>query len=181
MKGFLNNCDDIPKWELESVRWIDTQEHLGFCFTQLHFNAEQHKPRNCKNIHQQVCPENHQHSQFVFTNCFAALGWGFLTSTEFLLPCAQTETDYCFATDRGVLCIQGSLQTSGLCVFPRDSSHSVAIVFHWFSILEISFAKFGARLCHFCSIEKGSVPHSRFLRHWKVLVPVSPTFSYFPE
>lgn len=48
MKGFLNNCDDIPKWELESVRWIDTQEHLGFCFTQLHFNAEQHKPRNCK-------------------------------------------------------------------------------------------------------------------------------------
>lgn len=91
----------------------------------------------------------------------------------------QTETDYCFATDRDVLLIQGSLQASGLRAVPRDSSHSVAIFFTDF--ISRIFTNLAACVCHFTPTEKGSIPHSRFLRHWKVPVHVRPTFSHFPE
>jgi len=75
MKGFLNNCDDTLKRELESDQWIDTRraEHLGFCFTQLCFDAELHKYRNSRTTYQQFCPENRPQSHFVFTNWLAVL------------------------------------------------------------------------------------------------------------
>lgn len=70
------------KWEIKSVQWIDTwrAETLGFCFTQLHFNAEQHKYRNNRTIYQLVCPEKRLQSNFVFSNWLAVLRWGFLGS-----------------------------------------------------------------------------------------------------
>lgn len=82
VKGFLNNRDEMLKWEIKSVQWIDTwrAEHLGFCFTQLHFNAEQHKYRNNRTIYQLFRPEKRPQSHFVFTNRLAVLRWGFLSS-----------------------------------------------------------------------------------------------------
>lgn len=74
-KAFQNNCDDMLKRELESVQWIDTRraDHLGFRFTQPHFNAEQCKYRNSRTIYQQFCPEKRPQSHFVLTNWLAVL------------------------------------------------------------------------------------------------------------
>lgn len=180
MKGFLNNCDDTLKWELELVQWIDTQELSTWAFALLSFILMQSStnPETAEtSISTFVLRIIHKASLYLQ---IVLQPWGevSLPAQNSYCRVQQTETDYCLATDRDVLCIQGSLQTSGLCVFPRDSSHSVAIVFHWFYILEISFANLGACLCHFCSTQKGSMPHCRFLRHWKV--PVR-SISHFPE
>lgn len=166
---------------VSSMDWYPRAEHLSFCFTQLHFNAEQHKPRNCRTIHQQVCPENHPQSQFVFTNWFAALGWGFLSSTELLLPCAANR-DWLLLC-HWQRCALGSREPPNqwlLCLSQRQFPQCCNF-FHWCYFLETNFVNLEACLCHFCSTEKGSTPHCRFLRHWEVLVPIRPTFSHFPE
>lgn len=123
--------------------WYPRAEHPGFCFTQLHFNAEQHKPRNCRNIHQQVCPENHPHSQFVFTNCFAALGWGFPISTEFLLQCAANR-DWLLLCHWQRSALSSREPPKWLACLSQGKFSQCCDFFHWFYFLETSFGNAGA-------------------------------------
>lgn len=134
VKGFLNNCDDILKWELESVQWIDTQELSTWAFASLSFilmqsstNPETAEP----SISRFVLRIVHRASLYLQ---IGLQPWGevSLAAQNSCCRVQQTETDYCFATDRDVLLVQGSLQTSGCCMsFPE----TVPTVLKFFSLM----------------------------------------------
>lgn len=106
--------------------WYPRAEHLSFSFIlmQSSTNPETAEP----SISRFVLRIIHRASLYLQ---IGLQPWGevSLAAQNSCCRVQQTETDYCFATDRDVLLVQGSLQTSGCCVFPRDSSHSAAIFF----------------------------------------------------
>lgn len=183
VKGFLNNCDDILKWEPESVQWIDTQElntcalaSLSFILVQSSTNPETAET----SISRFVLRITHTASLYLQ---IVVQPWGevSLSAQNFFCHVQQTETELLLCHwQRCVLASREPPNQWLACLFQRQFPQCCNF-FHCFYFLEHSFANLGAFLCHFCSMEKDSMPHSRFLRHGKVLVPVRTTFSHFPE